>query len=63
MFYFSFEHVFVGEISGSSVSGFHNWIQIYQQELAGNLDYFGYTDISEVCLFVLFVASLLTCKD
>jgi len=48
-----FEHVFVGEISGSSVSGFHNWIQIYQQELAGNLDYFGYTDISEPNLYGL----------
>lgn len=34
-----FEHVMVGEIKGSSVSGFHNWLQFYLQEKAGNLRY------------------------
>lgn len=27
-----FEHVLVGEISSSKVSGFHNWIQFYLEE-------------------------------
>ncbi|WAR17149.1 ENDOU-like protein [Mya arenaria] len=34
-----FEHVMVGEIKGSAVSGFHSWIQFYLQEKANNLDY------------------------
>ncbi len=38
-----FEHVFVGETRGKdSVLGFHNWIQFYLQEKAGNVDYQGY---------------------
>ena len=45
---FRFEHVFVGEIKGSSVSGFHNWLQIYIQEQSGNLEYYGYTGVTEV---------------
>jgi poly(U)-specific endoribonuclease len=36
-----FEHVFVGEIRKSKVIGLHNWIQLYMQEKAGNLDYRG----------------------
>ena len=38
-----FEHVFVGETrGGNEVLGFHNWIQFYLQEKAGNVDYQGY---------------------
>jgi poly(U)-specific endoribonuclease len=37
-----FEHVFVGEVKGDSVSGFHNWIQFYIEEQKGALDYRGY---------------------
>lgn len=38
-----FEHVFVGETRDKKeVIGFHNWIQFYLQEKAGNVDYQGY---------------------
>jgi len=37
-----FEHVFVGETRQHDVTGFHNWIQFYLQEKAGQLDYRGY---------------------
>jgi len=37
-----FEHVFVGETRERDVTGFHNWIQFYLQEKAGQLDYRGY---------------------
>ncbi|XP_003384369.1 PREDICTED: poly(U)-specific endoribonuclease-like [Amphimedon queenslandica] len=37
-----FEHVFVGETRDGKILGFHNWIQFYLQEKAGNVDYQGY---------------------
>lgn len=38
-----FEHVFVGEVQDDGhVSGMHNWIQLYQQERKGALNYLGY---------------------
>jgi len=37
-----FEHVFVGEIKNGEVSGFHNWIMLYLEEMKGNLNYKGY---------------------
>jgi poly(U)-specific endoribonuclease len=37
-----FEHVFIGEVKGGKVSGFHNWIQLYMEEKKGTLDYRGY---------------------
>ena len=37
-----FEHVFLGEISRGKVSGFHNWIQLYQLERKNELDYRGF---------------------
>ena len=32
----------MGETRGGEVLGFHNWIQFYLQEKAGNVDYQGY---------------------
>ncbi|XP_071099515.1 uridylate-specific endoribonuclease B-like [Haliotis cracherodii] len=37
-----FEHVMVGELRGSRVTGFHNWIQFYLEEQQGRLSYEGY---------------------
>jgi poly(U)-specific endoribonuclease len=37
-----FEHVFVGEVKNGQISGFHNWVQFYLEELKGNVDYRGY---------------------
>ena len=37
-----FEHVFVGEVRDGQVSGMHNWIQLFDQERRGHLNYKGY---------------------
>uniref|UniRef100_K3WX75 EndoU domain-containing protein n=1 Tax=Globisporangium ultimum (strain ATCC 200006 / CBS 805.95 / DAOM BR144) TaxID=431595 RepID=K3WX75_GLOUD len=37
-----FEHVFVGEERDGKVMGCHNWLQIYNEERQGRLDYRGY---------------------
>lgn len=37
-----FEHVFLGESDNGQISGFHNWIQFWIEEAAGNVDYKGY---------------------
>jgi len=48
-----FEHVFVGEIKGEDVVGFHNWICFYLQEKSGNIDYHGYFRRGTVSLGIL----------
>lgn len=37
-----FEHVFLNEVSNGTMIGLHNWVYLYDQEKAGNLDYQGY---------------------
>ncbi|TYZ56957.1 hypothetical protein PybrP1_010152 [[Pythium] brassicae (nom. inval.)] len=37
-----FEHVFVGEERDGKISGCHNWLQLYNEERHGRLDYRGY---------------------
>ncbi len=34
-----FEHVLVGEIDSSGVTGFHNWVQFYLEERDGDLEF------------------------
>jgi len=34
-----FEHVFVGEVKKGQIIGCHNWIQIYNEERKGRLNY------------------------
>ena len=36
------EHVFLGEIEGDVIQGFHSWIRFYLDEKKGNLNYLGY---------------------
>uniref|UniRef100_A0A669QBK7 Uridylate-specific endoribonuclease n=1 Tax=Phasianus colchicus TaxID=9054 RepID=A0A669QBK7_PHACC len=38
-----FEHVFVGEIKNSRVSGCHSWVQLQQLERSGRLNYLSYS--------------------
>ncbi|XP_077054456.1 uridylate-specific endoribonuclease A isoform X1 [Siphateles boraxobius] len=38
-----FEHIFVGEIKSGKVSGFHNWLQFYQSEKQGLLNYYSHS--------------------
>lgn len=37
-----FEHVFVGETSDNDVIGFHNWIQLYNEERKNKFNYKGF---------------------
>ncbi|KAG7379931.1 hypothetical protein PHYPSEUDO_007989 [Phytophthora pseudosyringae] len=37
-----FEHVFVGEEKNGKIGGCHNWLQVYNEERNGRIDYKGY---------------------
>ena len=37
-----FEHTFVGESKQGKIQGLHNWLQFYNLEQQGSLDYRGY---------------------
>ncbi|XP_063072442.1 uridylate-specific endoribonuclease A [Engraulis encrasicolus] len=38
-----FEHIFAGEVKNGKVSGFHNWLQFYQLEKNGLLNYYSHS--------------------
>ncbi|KAG1942632.1 poly(U)-specific endoribonuclease-A [Pimephales promelas] len=38
-----FEHIFVGEVKSGKVSGFHNWLQFYQNEKQGLMNYYSHS--------------------
>ncbi|KAK4885092.1 hypothetical protein RN001_001363 [Aquatica leii] len=40
-----FEHIFLGEIRNTEVTGFHNWVYFNNQEINNNVDYLGYLKI------------------
>ena len=45
--------MFIGEIKGGEVSGFHDWVHFYQQEKDNEINYLGYleqTDFNGVTL-------------
>lgn len=51
-----YEHVFLGEKNGNSISGYHGWVKYYQDEKAGRVNYLGYitsTNLGEVYLLCL----------
>jgi poly(U)-specific endoribonuclease len=37
-----FEHVFLGELNNSQVSGFHNWLFFHHEEKRNKLNYLGW---------------------
>ena len=42
LFALRFEHIFVGESKQGNIQGLHNWLQFYNLEQQGSLDYRGY---------------------
>lgn len=51
-----FEHCFCGEWKSSTqVNGFHNWIQFYELEKQGALDYYGNFGMSQVSIIMSYL--------
>lgn len=36
-----YEHVFLGEKNGNSISGYHGWVKYYRDEQSGHVNYLG----------------------
>jgi poly(U)-specific endoribonuclease len=49
-----FEHIFIGETTYYNIHGFHNWIQLYNEEKIGKLNYYGYIKYISNIIFIKF---------
>ncbi|VDL79874.1 unnamed protein product [Nippostrongylus brasiliensis] len=54
-----FEAVFAGEVRGSDVIRFNNWLRYYEQEKAGLINYHGWIARQKVGVQVIFFISIL----
>ena len=49
-----FEHIFIGETTYKYIYGFHNWIQFYNEEKIGKINYYGYIKYISNIIFIKF---------